>query len=212
MKGLYVIIDPERCAGREALWVAQQALLGGACALQLRAKLLTDAALLALAHALRRLTIEHEVPLWINDRLDVALLCGADGLHLGQHDLPPQEVRVLAPKLALAQSTHSTEQARAARALGLGTVGFGPIFGTQSKLSPSPTVGLAGLRALCAAEPELEVIAIGGIQLAQASAIAESGAAYAAVISAVCGASDPQAAARALGDALLSGSRATRKT
>lgn len=212
MKGLYVIIDPEHCAGREALWVAEQALLGGACALQLRAKLLTDAALLALGHALRALTSEHAVPLWINDRLDIALLCGADGLHLGQQDLPPLEVRALAPKLALALSTHSLAQARAARALGLGTVGFGPLFGTQSKLNPSPTVGLEGLRALCAAEPELDVIAIGGIQLTQAAAIAEGGAAYAAVISAVCGASEPRAAARALSDALLSGSRATRRT
>ena len=205
MTGLYVIIDPEHCRGREPLRVAEQALLGGASLLQLRAKRLGDGQHLALAHALRQRCSAHGVPFWINDRLDIALLSGADGLHLGQDDLPAHEVRAFAPKLALGLSTHSLAQVGEARAAGLSTIGYGPIFSTQSKEHPSPTVGIESLRAVCAQHPELSVIAIGGIQLAHAALIAHSGARYAAVISAVCGASDPEASARALTDALAEG-------
>jgi thiamine-phosphate pyrophosphorylase len=202
MKGLYVIIDPEHCRGRAPSAIAEQALRGGARVLQLRAKRLTDAALLLLARDLRARCSAHGAAFWLNDRLDIALLADADGLHLGQDDLPPHEARKLAPRLALGLSTHSLAQVSAARAQGIATIGFGPIFATQTKEHPSPTVGIAGLRAACAAEPELSVIAIGGVQLAHAADIARSGASYAAVISAVCAADDPEAAARALSDAL----------
>jgi thiamine-phosphate pyrophosphorylase len=202
MNGLYVIVDPEHCAGRDPSTVAEQALRGGAAVLQLRAKRLSDAKKLALARDLRARCSRHGAAFWVNDRLDIALLAEADGLHLGQDDLPPAEARKLAPGLLLAVSTHSPEQARAALAQGITLVGFGPIFTTQSKEHPSPSVGLAGLRAVCAAHPELGVIAIGGIQCAHAVEIAAAGARYAAVISAVCGAPDPEAAARELSRAL----------
>jgi thiamine-phosphate pyrophosphorylase len=202
MKGLYVIVDPEHCRGRDPGTVAEQALRGGAAVLQLRAKHMTDAAKLALARDLRARCTRHGAAFWVNDRLDIALLAEADGLHLGQDDLPPSEARKLAPRLLLALSTHSPEQARAALAQGVRLVGFGPIFTTHSKERPAPSVGLAGLRAVCAAHPELDVIAIGGIQPAHAAEIAAAGASYAAVISAVCGAPDPEAAARELSSAL----------
>jgi thiamine-phosphate pyrophosphorylase len=202
MKGLYVIVDPEHCAGRDPSAVAEQALRGGTRALQLRAKHLADASLLALARDLRARCLAHGAAFWVNDRLDIALLSEADGLHLGQEDLPPHEARKLAPRLKLGLSTHSLDQVRAARAAGVTTIGFGPIFQTRSKERPSPTVGIEGLRAVCAAHPELEVIAIGGIALSHAAELAQAGASYAAVISAVCGAADPEAAARALSTAL----------
>jgi thiamine-phosphate pyrophosphorylase len=202
MKGLYVIIDPEHCRDRDPRWVAEQALAGGARALQLRAKRMADGAMLSLARELRALCTGHDARFWVNDRLDIALLARADGLHLGQDDLPPEEVQKLAPGLALGLSTHSLEQVQAARARGVSTIGFGPIFPTTSKERPSPTVGLEGLHAACAAEPGLEVIAIGGIQLAHAPALKRAGASYAAVIGAVCGAADPGAAAQALSRAL----------
>jgi thiamine-phosphate pyrophosphorylase len=202
MKGLYVIIDPEHCAGRDPSAVAELALSGGARALQLRAKRFTDREWLSLARDLRARARRHGASFWINDRVDIALLAEADGLHLGQDDLPVHEARKLAPGLALALSTHSLDQVEAAVAAGVSTIGFGPIFATQSKERPSPTVGIAGLAAVCTAYPTLEVIAIGGIQRAHAAQLSRAGASYVAVISAVCGVSDPEAAARALSDAL----------
>jgi thiamine-phosphate pyrophosphorylase len=202
MKGLYVIIDPEHCAGRDPSAVAELALSGGARVLQLRAKRFSDRAWLALARDLRARCTRHGAAFWVNDRVDIALLAEADGLHLGQDDLPAPEARKLAPKLKLGVSTHSLEQVAAAAAQGVTTIGFGPIFATQSKQRPSPTVGIAGLSAVCAAYPALEVIAIGGIQRVHAEGLRRAGASYAAVISAVCGAPDPEAAARALSEAL----------
>jgi thiamine-phosphate pyrophosphorylase len=202
MKGVYVIIDPEHCRGRDPALVCQQALEGGAALIQLRAKRLPDVALLALARALRARCQAYGVPFWLNDRLDIACLAQADGLHLGQDDLPPREAQTLAPGLALGLSTHSPEQVERARREPVRMIGFGPVFATTSKERPSPSVGVEQLAAACRAAPELEVVAIGGIQLAHAAEIAGSGAAYAAVISAVCGASDPRAATRDLRDAL----------
>jgi thiamine-phosphate pyrophosphorylase len=202
MKGLYAIIDPEHCLGRDPLWVAEQVLRGGCAALQLRAKTHTDAARLALARALASLCAAAHVPFWMNDRVDLALLSDAAGVHLGQDDLPLPEARRLWPDRQLGLSTHSREQALAAAAAGADVIGFGPIFTTSSKLHPSPCVGLELLREV-SASAACPVIAIGGIELAHAPALVQSGASYAAVIGAVCRADDPREAARALHDALL---------
>jgi thiamine-phosphate pyrophosphorylase len=203
MTALYVIIDPEHCRGRDARSVCEQALAGGAALIQLRDKRLADAAKLELARELRALCRAASVPFWLNDRADLALLCEADGLHLGQDDLSTSDARRVVGKMALGLSTHSPSQVRAARALQqLALIGFGPVFDTQSKLRPDPTVGLAGLSEACTLAGELPVVAIGGISLANAALLAATGARYAAVISAVCGADDPQRAARELSSAL----------
>jgi thiamine-phosphate pyrophosphorylase len=202
MRGLYVIIDPEFCLGRDPRWVAEQALRGGCAALQLRAKAMPDHARLALATELAAASRAQGVPFWINDRADLALLVGADGLHLGQDDLPISAARRLVGTMLIGRSTHSLAQAQAAVAEGADLLGFGPIFTTTSKQNPDPEVGLLGLRAVTAAVAK-PVVAIGGIGLEHAAELAHTGAAYAAVISAVCGAQDPQAAARALHTALL---------
>jgi thiamine-phosphate pyrophosphorylase len=204
MRGLYVIVDPDQCRGRDPRWVADRVLWGGCAALQLRAKTMPDRARLSLARALRERTHERGVEFWINDRADIALLAEADGLHLGQEDLPiPEARRLLGPKVRIGCSTHSLAQAQVAMREGADVLGFGPIFPTQSKPNPDPEVGLGGLREVVAkiARP---IVAIGGIQLAHAADITRSGAAYAAVISAVCGAEDPGQAARELHEALLS--------
>lgn len=204
MKGLYVIIDPEHCAGRDPRWVAEQALLGGCSAMQLRSKLLGDAARLSLARALATLCQEHAVPFWMNDRVDLGLLSGAAGVHLGQDDLSVADARSLFPRGLLGLSTHSLAQARAAAEAGADLIGFGPVFTTRSKRNPDPCVGLEGLREVVT-QVALPVIAIGGIDLTQARQVAASGAQYAAVIGAVCMADDPRAAARELHQALLAG-------
>lgn len=205
MKGLYVIIDPEHCAGRDPLLVCEQVLLGGCALLQLRDKQHSDGAKLALARAMRAACKRAGVPFWLNDRADLALLCEADGLHLGQDDISLHEARKLTRGMGLGLSTHNLAQVRAAVAEAPTMIGFGPVFSTTSKKNPDPVVGIAGLTEACVAAPSLEVVAIGGIQLAHAPALRTSGASYAAVIGAVCGAEDPRAAAYALHKALVQG-------
>jgi len=201
-KGLYAIIDPEHCLGRDPLRVADAVLRGGCAALQLRAKLLADRPRLALARALAARCRAASVPFWMNDRIDLALLSEADGVHLGQDDLALSDARALWRMRALGRSTHTLAQARAAEREGADVIGFGPIFTTTSKRNPDPSVGLAGLREVCTAV-RCPVVAIGGITLAHAAELVGAGASYIAVIGAVCGADDPESAARALHAALL---------
>ncbi len=139
------------------------------------------------------------VPFCVNDRLDVALAVDADVVHLGQDDLPLAEARAVlraaGRSMVVGISTHNLDQALAAAAAGADYIGFGPVFPTVSKANPDPTVGVAALAAVCRAVA-VPVVAIGGITLEQVAAVAESGAAAAAVISAVDRAVDPAAAGR----------------
>lgn len=200
MKGLYAIIDPDHCSGRDPVWVGEQILAGGCVALQLRAKSGNDREQLGRARALAERCRAARVPFWINDRLDLGLLVGADGVHLGQDDVPLSEARRIFHGL-LGSSTHSLAQARAAAAAGADVIGFGPVFSTQSKQNPDPVVGVPGLTEVCRAV-RVPVVAIGGIELANAREVASSGASYAAAIGALCLAEDPRAAAEALQRAL----------
>ncbi len=204
MKGLYAILDPAHCAGRDPLWMAEQILSGGCAALQLRTKGLSDAAHLALAQAVSARCRAAGIPFWVNDRVDLALLVDAAGAHLGQNDLPLSAARRLFPTGKLGLSTHDLAQARNAVELGADVLGFGPVFPTSSKERPSPCVGLDGLREACRTV-SCPVIAIGGITLAHAAAIRAAGASYGAAIGAICLAEDPRTAARALHEALIAG-------
>jgi thiamine-phosphate pyrophosphorylase len=198
MKGLYVIIDPEHCAGRDPLWVAEQALAGGCALLQLRAKNMSDASRLTLARALSQRCAAAGVPFWVNDRADVALLAQAQGLHLGQDDLPLHEARRLVGAMQIGLSTHNLTQAQTAAQAGITLIGFGPVFATHSKARADPIVGLSGLQQVCS-QVTVPVVAIGGITLENVTQVAQSGARYVAVIGAVCGAAEPRAAAASFG-------------
>jgi thiamine-phosphate pyrophosphorylase len=177
---------------------AERLLAGRPCCLQLRAKGATAATVRDAALRLRPLCRAAAVPLCIDDRLDVALLVGAEVVHLGQDDLPLAEARRLAAgRLLIGFSTHNLDQALAAARGGADYIGFGPIFGTRSKRDPDPTVGLEALRAVAAAVA-IPVVAIGGITLAHIAAVAATGAAAAAVISAVDQSPDPAATGRAI--------------
>jgi thiamine-phosphate pyrophosphorylase len=202
-RGLYAIIDPEHCAGRDPLAVAAAILAGGCAVLQLRDKR-APSTCATLARALHALARAADVPFVINDDLELALALGADGVHLGQDDLPVEHARARAgAALVIGLSTHDLAQASGAQARGADLIGFGPVFATATKLNPDPVVGLDGLRAVRAASP-LPVVAIGGIGLANVAQVRAAGCTLAAVISAVCAASDPQAAAAALHLALRS--------
>ena len=127
----------------------------------------------------------------VNDRVDVAKAVGADGVHLGQEDLPLADARkILGPNKLIGISTHTLAQAIEAEADGADYIGFGPIFQTATKANPDSVVGVAGLREI-RAKVRIPVVAIGGINARNVSEIVAAGAACCAVVSAVLSASDP---------------------
>lgn len=190
-RGFYAIVDPEVS---EVVPTAEAILAGGCAVLQLRDKRGDDRATVALGRELARRCRSAGVPFVMNDRVDLALLVGADGLHLGQEDLPLEDARRLFTG-PIGLSTHDLAQARQAAAAGADLIGVGPIFATTTKANADPPVGLEGLKQVCAAVP-VPVVAIGGLQVAHASAVAAAGASLAAAIGAVCRADDPGQAAR----------------
>lgn len=204
-RGLYAIVDPACCRGRDPEAVAAAILAGGCALLQLRAKDLADGALLGLARRVGARALAAGVPFVLNDRADLASLVGASGLHLGQDDLPIAEARrLVGPAMAIGRSTHDPAQARAAIEEGADVVAFGPVFETASKARPDPVVGLEQLAEVCrlSARP---VVAIGGVTVERAGEIVRAGARWGAAISAICAADDPEAASRALHAALGGG-------
>jgi thiamine-phosphate pyrophosphorylase len=202
VRGLYAIVDPEHCAGRDARVVAEAILRGGCAALQLRAKRLDDAAFLALAAELAALCRVHAVPFVVNDRVALARELRADGVHVGQGDLPIEQARALVGShVMISVSTHDAAQAAEAERRGADGIGFGPVFTTRTKEQPDPVVGTDNLARVCALA-RVPVIAIGGITLDTAPSVVAAGARVAAAIGAICGAADPEHAARALHAAL----------
>jgi thiamine-phosphate diphosphorylase len=203
--GLHVLADDDPRWGRDPVAQARAACAGGSAVVQLRAKRASDRVALGWAREIRALTRAAGVAFVVNDRFDLALLAEADGVHLGQEDLPPARVPADArARLALGRSTHTLEQVRAACREPVAYVAFGPLFGTASKDSPWSARGLEALAAAVREAAPLPVVAIGGIDAARAPEALRAGARGVAVISAVAGAADPEAAARELARALAS--------
>lgn len=195
---LCVITDRRAAGDRSPVELTRAAIRGGATLIQLRDKHASARELLALGQALLAVTRPAGVSLIVNDRLDLALALDADGVHVGQEDLPAATVRrLLGPHRLLGVSAATPEEARAAERDGADYLGVGDLFGTPSKPDAGAPIGLAGLRAVTAVT-RLPVLGIGGITSATAGAVIAAGAAGIAVISAVMGAPDPEAAARAL--------------
>jgi len=198
---LYVILDRSAARGRELDGVLEGAIAAGCRMVQLREKEWPSGRLLPLAERLRGRCRAAGVTFIVNDRVDLAVAVEADGVHLGQDDLPPRVARpLLRPGMLLGVSTHSAEQARAAQAARADYVAVGSIFPTATKAG-FELVGPGLLREL---RPEIRVplIAIGGITAANVGEAIRAGADGVAVISAVCGAPDPEAASRRLLDAI----------
>lgn len=191
---LVVVTDAGLAAPRSVVEVVREALAGGCRAIQLRDKKATARETLGLGRVLRDLTRASDALFFVNDRVDLALALGADGVHLGPGDLPLTCARYWAgPYLALGYSTDDPELARQAVALGADYIGCGAVFGTTTKDVAGEAIGVDRLSAVAAAVP-VPVLGIGGISEANVDAIAHSGAAGAAVVRAVMGASDPRAA------------------
>jgi thiamine-phosphate pyrophosphorylase len=199
LRGLHVLADDDPRWGRGPVEQARAACAGGASVVQLRAKRATDREALRLAEALRELTRRAGALFLVNDRFDLALAAEADGVHLGQEDLPPARIPPSwRARLVVGRSTHTLDEARAARTEPVDYVAFGPVYGTTSKDSPYPARGLELLREAARVVAPLPLVAIGGIDVGNAGGVIAAGAAAIAVISAVAGAADPDAAARAL--------------
>lgn len=205
LRGFYAIVDPDACRGRDPLAVARAILDGGCAALQLRAKKMAPEARTLLGRALQELCSDAGVPFFVNDLPDLARSLGADGVHLGQHDLPIEAARALVgPDLTIGVSTHDLAQALDAAERGADLVGFGPVYATATKEAPDPVVGPTLLAQVCARVP-VPVVAIGGITPANAPEVAHAGAALAAAIAAVCSADDPAHEAATIHQALRAG-------
>ena len=197
--GLHVLADDDPHWPVGPVEQAKHACAGGASVVQLRVKHATDREALVWGRAIRELTRNAGIRFVLNDRFDLALACGADAVHLGQTDLPPQALPAAARKrLAVGRSTHNLEQARAARSEAIDYVAFGPGFGTTSKASAYSARGTEALAQIVGLAAPLPVVAIGGIDASIVGEIAATGAAGAAVISAVAAAADPIRATRAL--------------
>lgn len=186
---LYAILDPEQTQGRAAEVVLRQLLEGGATVIQLRAKSLSPRDFLDLARQARALTRAVQCRLIINDRADIAIACDADGVHLGQEDLPLRAAQKIMGQKIIGISTHDAEQAMEAERGGADYIGFGPMFGTTTKETGFSARGGAMLRQIRAAV-KLPIVAIGGIKEANVQQVWRAGADSAAIISDILGAAD----------------------
>ncbi|HET8654186.1 MAG TPA: thiamine phosphate synthase [Longimicrobiaceae bacterium] len=195
---LMVVTDPECGAGREIADVVRAALQGGAPSIQLRAKSVSTRETVELGRRLLTETRTAGALLFVNDRIDVALALGADGVHLGDDDLPlPDAVRLAPPGFLIGRSVETPDQARAATRHGAAYLGVGTVFPTPSKLDTGEAIGLAGVASVRAATA-LPLVAIGGIDAENAAAVVKAGADGIAVIRAVLQAPEPDRAAREL--------------
>lgn len=194
---LYLVLDPSDVGGRH-LDVASAAIRGGVTAIQLRSKHHLDRETLNAAHELRSLTAGRGVLFLINDRIDLALACHADGVHLGVDDLPLEDARRIGgPDLVIGFSPETDQQTEQAGHLGASYLGVGPVFSTSTKADAGPPIGLEAISRRTALT-ELPIIGIGGIAAATAGLVVKSGACGVAVASAITGATDPEHAARSL--------------
>ncbi|MBI5136265.1 MAG: thiamine phosphate synthase [Nitrospirae bacterium] len=198
-RGVYLIADAATRSGEQLVAAVTAALGAGVRLVQYRDKAPLSDAQLATATALRQAAHAHGALFLVNDRVDLVLMCGADGVHLGQDDLPPHVARALLPAGALVGiSTHNLDEALAAQRAGADYVGFGNVFGTTSKADALPPTGTGPLAEACRALA-IPVYAIGGVNGANLAAVKAAGCAGGALIGAVLKADDPGAAARELG-------------
>jgi len=183
-RGAHALVDVVRAAVR-----------GGATAIQLRDKGASTREMIDLGRALHQITRPAGVPLIVNDRADVALAIDAEGVHVGQDDMPAPLARaIIGPERILGVSAGTVSEARQAAREGADYLGVGDVYGTPTKADAGTPIGVDGLAEIARAVT-IPVVAIGGITLDNAAAALEAGAAGVAVISAVIAAPDPEAAA-----------------
>jgi thiamine-phosphate pyrophosphorylase len=201
---LYAITD-RRLSGLSHAEQVARLCEGGARVVQLREKQLAPREFYGEAEAALRVARARGVRLVVNDRADVALALGADGVHLGQDDMPPTAARsLLGAQAVIGLSTHNVAQAVAAARLPVDYIAIGPVFNTSSKANPDPVVGLEGVRLVREAVGRIPLVAIGGVTRANARSVLAAGADCVAVIGALLAPGDPAEITRRTLDFLAS--------
>ena len=198
IQGLYLVTDRDLCGGRALTEVVLSAVRGGARFVQLREKTLSTRAFVEEALAVRDLLAPLRVPLIVNDRLDVALAVGADGVHIGQDDMPYELARrLLGPRAIIGVSVETWEDVERAEGTDCDYLGVSPVFTTPTKTDTKGAWGLEGLAKIRAFSRH-PLVAIGGIHPGNAEAVCRAGADSLAVVSAICAADDPFEVSRTL--------------
>jgi thiamine-phosphate pyrophosphorylase len=195
---LYLVTDEKLCLGRPVAEVVEQAVSGGVTAVQLREKEVNTKDFIQRAIQLKKILSAYHVPLIINDRIDIALAVKADGIHIGQNDMPYEYFKKIIPRRMIrGLSVETPEQAAKAEEYELDYLSASPVFLTSTKTELENEWGIEGLREL-AAKTKHKLIAIGGINKSNAGEVIKAGAKGIAVVSAICSAPDPMNAAREL--------------
>jgi thiamine-phosphate pyrophosphorylase len=198
MFDLYLVTDEKLCLGRPVAEVVEQAVSGGVTAVQLREKEINTKDFIQRAIQLKKILSAYHVPLIINDRIDIALAVKADGIHVGQNDMPYEYFKKIIPRRMIrGLSVETPEQAAEAEEYELDYLSASPVFLTFTKTELANEWGIEGLREL-AAKTKHKLVAIGGINKSNAGEVIKAGAKGIAVVSAICSAPDPMNAAREL--------------
>ncbi|SFC02614.1 thiamine phosphate synthase [Tropicimonas isoalkanivorans] len=198
----YLVLDPDLCANVGMVETARAAMASGIRTIQLRHKTASTSERVKIGRALRAAMEGTGALLVVNDDVEAAVACGADGLHVGQGDRPAHEARAaIGPDMVLGLSVETEAHARALDPKTVDYAGVGPVFGTPTKPDHARPVGMDGLARIVALCP-VPSVAIGGLTAAHAQGVIAAGAAGLAVVSAICGQPDPEAAARDLVEAV----------
>ena len=194
MRGVYLVTDRGLCRNRPLSEIILQAVQGGAAYVQLREKDISTRLFVEEARAIKKILEPYRVPLIINDRIDVALACGANGVHIGQEDMPYEIARkLMGDEAIIGLSVENWEDVEAAQKLDVDYIGISPVFATPTKTDTKEPWGLEGLKKIKSFSRH-PLVAIGGINEVNARAVVSAGADCLAVVSAICAAEDPTAA------------------
>ena len=205
IRGLYLVTDSALVGDRALADVVMAAIDGGARTVQLREKTAGTRAFVDLARALRALLAPRGVPLIINDRVDVALAAGADGVHVGRNDMAyPDARRLLGPEAVIGLSVETMDDVTQAEPFDVDYLGVSPIFPSSTKTDTVGTWGIDGL-AEVRRRSRHHLVAIGGLHAGNVGEVVAAGADAVAVVSAVCAAADPRAAASELAELVAAG-------
>ena len=196
MHGLYFVTDRGLCGNKPLEEVVIEAVKGGAAYVQLREKDVSTGFFLEEAKRIKKLLEQYRVPLIINDRVDVALACGAEGVHIGQEDMPYEIVRkLMGQKAIIGLSVETWEDVKASQKMDVNYIGVSPVFSTPTKTDTKGAWGLEGLAKIKAFSRH-PLVAIGGINESNVSEVVKAGADCIAVVSAICASPHSEAAAR----------------
>ena len=195
---LYLVTDRELALGRPLTDVVEKALKGGVTMVQLREKKATTRRFLQEVMDVKKILQPYNIPLIVNDRVDIALATDADGVHLGQSDMPWQMARkILGPEKIIGLSIESIKQLEEANSADIDYIGISPVFTTPTKKELEKGLGITGTREI-ASQSRHPAVAIGGINIENVKDVMATGVDGISVVSAICSASDPEASARDL--------------